>query len=37
MEAVVENRPAIQKAARTLIEAERYEKDGSIVIRESDF
>ena len=37
MEAVVENRPAIEKVARKLIEDERYEEDGSIVIRESDF
>ncbi len=36
MEAVVENRPAIERAARKLIEDERYEEDGSIIIRESD-
>ncbi len=36
MEAVVENRAAIERAARKLIEDERYEEDGSIIIRESD-
>ncbi len=36
MQAVVENRWIIEAAARTLIENEAYERDGSIVIRHRD-
>ena len=36
MRAVVENRWIIEAAARTLIENEAFEKDGSIVIRHRD-
>ena len=36
MEAIVENRSIIEAAARTLIENEAYEEDGSIVIRHRD-
>ncbi len=35
-QAVVENRLVIEAAARTLIENEAYEEDGSIVIRHRD-
>ncbi|MGH8499299.1 MAG: DUF1488 family protein [Methylococcales bacterium] len=36
MQSVIEHRTAIQEAARTLIENECYEKDGSILIRACD-
>ena len=36
MRAVVENRWIIEAAARTLLENEAYEEDGSIVIRHRD-
>jgi hypothetical protein len=36
MQAVAENRPALQAAARKLIESEAFEEDGSILIRDSD-
>ncbi|MCI0666420.1 MAG: DUF1488 domain-containing protein [Methylococcaceae bacterium] len=36
MRSVAEHRTAIQEAARTLIENERYEADGSILIRACD-
>jgi hypothetical protein len=36
MKAVVANRPAIQEAARRLIESQSYEADGSILIRPGD-
>ncbi|MGH8547823.1 MAG: DUF1488 family protein [Methylococcales bacterium] len=36
MRSVIEHRTAIQQAARTLIENERYEEDGSVLIRASD-
>ena len=36
MEAVADNRVALQAAARKLIEAKAFEEDGSIVIRQRD-
>lgn len=36
MKAVLANRPAIQAAARRLIERKAYEADGSILIRRGD-
>ena len=36
MEAVAENRLALQEAARKLIEAKAFEEDGSILIRQRD-
>lgn len=36
MQSVLENRAAIQEAARKLIENEDYEEDGSVLIRASD-
>lgn len=36
MQAVVENRPAIEIAARKLIESKAYEEDGSIVVQYKD-
>jgi len=36
MRTVMENRMALQSAARKLIEDEAYEEDGSIVIRSED-
>ncbi len=36
MQAVVENRPAIETAARKLIENKAFEDDGSIIIRRTD-
>jgi hypothetical protein len=36
MQAVAANRPAIEAAARKLIENEAYEEDGSITIRRTD-
>ena len=36
MQAVVDNRTAIENAATALIERERFEDDGSIVIRGED-
>ena len=36
MQAIIENRPVIEIAARKLIESKAYEQDGSIVIQYKD-